>query len=55
MKEFVRLGWHLDGLTFEGYLNLTDWERTALLVELDDMIGRANEEGALPTRPKEMR
>lgn len=53
MREFVRIGWHLDGMTFDGYLDLLEWERIALLVELDEMIGRANEAGA--ERPKDMR
>lgn len=55
MREFVRIGWHVDGMTFDGYLKLTDWERIALLVELDDLIGRANEAGAAPSRPKDWR
>lgn len=55
MREFVRIGWHVDGITRGEYVQLTDWERIALLVELDDMIGRANEAGAPPTRPKDWR
>lgn len=50
MREWVRIGWHLDGMPYEAYLQLTEWERIALLIELDEMIGRANS-----PRPKDMK
>lgn len=40
-------------MPFDVYLELTDWERIALLVEIDELIGRANEAGAPP--PKDVR
>lgn len=36
-------------------MRMFEWERIALLVELDELIGRANEAGAAPTRPKDWR
>lgn len=53
MREFVRIGWHMDGLSWDAYLDLLEWERAALLVELDELIGRANETGNM--RPKDTR
>ncbi len=49
-RGWLRLGWHVDGMTWPQYLQLTRAERYLVHDELSDLIDRV--EGP---RPKDMR
>lgn len=43
MREWVRISWHLGGMTHEQYMELTWNERLVLQLELSDFIAAAND------------
>ena len=51
----MRIGWHLDGMGFEQYKDLTQYERWVLHEELGEMIAEANTDDLPPGRPKDWR
>lgn len=53
MREFTRIGWHLDGMSYDRYMSLTMRESWELHTALSEIIERT--ETDLPTRPKEWR
>lgn len=52
LKEWVRIGWHLDGMPWTDYLKLSIQERIILHETLSDLIEETNPDGP---RPKDMR
>lgn len=42
MSEFVHLGWHMDGVSFDTYMGLSRLERIYLHTALDAKIHQAN-------------
>jgi len=44
LREFTRVGWHVDGMSWEAYQRLTLNERWALHAEIDDLIERTDTE-----------
>jgi len=51
MEDFTWVGWHSGGMTYDTYLNLTHWARTALHRSIAALIERANERGDGGGRP----
>ena len=51
----MRIGWHVDGMTWDRYLALSWWERWVMHEEINDLIERTEPEATPPVRPKRMR
>lgn len=51
----MRIGWHMDGVTFDRYLAFTWYQRWALHEELTDMVERTQPDEGATARPKRMR
>lgn len=49
------MGWHLDGMSWDRYLRLTQYERFLFHDELTELITRVDDDGHPPERPKRMR
>jgi len=54
LQQWIHVGWHLDGMSWDRYLALTMHERWVLHDELTEFIERSNDEGG-GTRSKELR
>jgi hypothetical protein len=55
IRGWVRIGWHLDGMTWEQYLRLTMLDRWYFHEELGDIIAQVDGDGNPHGRPKNMR
>jgi hypothetical protein len=55
IRGWVRIGWHLDGMTWEQYLRLTMLDRWYFHEELGDIIAQVDGDGNPHGRPKHQR
>ena len=54
-RGYVFLGYHLDGMSWDRYLQLTHTERWTLHDELADLLARNEDSSEIPARPKSWR
>lgn len=55
IREWLRIGWHADGISLDRYYDLTWAQRRMMHEELSDLIDRVEEESEAAARPKQLR